>query len=234
MNVLSHRSSAHSLEPTSLHKTYSTLNINSSTHDFAQTLKGSLPSVKKKHKKTKSALTGDIPFERDIPQTVDPFVQSTGSFSHRPTKSKKKLSTDLNFQKLEEPFPNNDFHASISQRGASTAGRSRFQQVELYYHQSHPTSAVQTARGSPREKEKDDLGYVKQEEYIKKNPHFQKFNDTLHRLDRAETIKFSFSKQFFWSAAQVELNEKMLKAMVRRKSNAQQQVQSIVKSLYVC
>ncbi len=121
---------------------------------------------------------------------------------------------NLNLKNLKLISPTQSALNSAPTR-KSRKSKSQKIQVELNYSETRFRNGVysgaSTARSSPRES--SDLKYIKQETYIKSNPHFQKFNKSLHLMNQREADKIGFSPDFFWSEMQREYNKKVYQAM---------------------
>jgi len=168
--------------------------------------KATLPNLSTIHKKSLSDINYKILLNQpEIQENVEIYKKK----APKPQiKSIPREIRDLNLRKLAVSSPHESILSSVRLRGSDTTKSNIFDlgvpQTERPRRGKFPL-LMNTTRGSNADY--NDLGYVKQEEYIKSNPHFKKFNRSLHLIDRKEAIKIGFSREFFWSEFQVEYNK---------------------------
>ncbi len=148
--------------------------------------------------------------------------------SHRKTKSVNQKMPELNLRKINMASP--QISASNTARnfvsGHTTAKSGYF---EDEHGDSGALTMIRSSLNTTRAAigDHNNQGDKRQEEFIKSNPHFKKFNRCLHTLDRKEQIRVGFSHEFYWSDFQKQFNEKMQKSIKREEPKPQDQIKSI-------
>ena len=120
-----------------------------------------------------------------------------------------KLVPELSFRKIEKLSLLDSRPRTTQFRSSRTSPQSRLLDSDMYRGIAHNGSEHNTRENSPRIIEKNDLDYVKQEDSIRKNPHFHRFYKSVDMLNRVEAIKVPLPKDFFWTSDQTEINKRM-------------------------
>lgn len=148
--------------------------------------------------------------------------------SHRKARSVHQKMPELNLRKINMAPPqistSNTVRNFVSGR---TTAKSR--ELDDEYADSGAITMLRSSLNTTRAAigDHNNQGDRRQEEFIKSNPHFKKFNRCLHTLDRKEQIRVGFSQEFYWSDFQKQFNEKMQKSVEREEPKPQDQIKSI-------
>jgi len=183
--------------------------------------KSTLPNLSTKHKKSRSEINHKIlPIQQEVPENIEIYKKAIPKVQGRST---PRGISEINLKKLAILSPHESPFSSIRLRDSAFTTSREFEQGTYQTERVHRNEfPLFTARGP--NVDSNDFSYIKQEEYIKNNPHFKKFHKSLHLIDKKEAVRIGFSKEFFWSDFQVEYNKQM--SRVRENSRGDSQMKS--------
>ena len=135
--------------------------------------------------------------------------QDSSSKRQNKSPSPSNFVPELSFRKIEKPTLFDNRPRTMRVRSSRTSPQNRLLNSDMYRGLAKNESERNTRDNSPRIIEKNDLDYMKQEDSIRKNPHFHRFHKSVDMLNRVEAIKVPLPKEFFWTSDQAEINKKM-------------------------